>query len=315
MSSALRREVSVYNYESPRQFLLERISADQKADPSLSVRSIARKMGLNSHALLVMLMQGKRPFRVKHATALAKGLELPSQERLYLQALIQFDGAEDLDEKKLCSLWLSELNPGRPVLTRELESYEIVSQWIHFAILSVIETHDFDPTPSAIAQRLGPKTNTAEVMAALERMKAAGLIEATAAGSYTLTSQRFTTTDGVANAGARQYHSQVMTLAQDALQSVPLSRREYQAFSISIPDAKISLAQEMIRKFRSQFAQAMGLEPGDEVYQLNIQFFQLTECPSRSRGEDEGVDTNVKSKLSRAGLKKDPQPGQPSLGE
>lgn len=283
---------NIYNYQNPRQFVLDRVNTLQKQDSSLSIRQLATKMGFKSHTLLVMLLQGKRPFRVKHGTSLAQGLGLSSQERLYLQALIQYDSAQDLEEKRLCQLWLSELHPERDVRTRQLDQFEVVSNWIHMAIISLSETYDFDPSPEAIARRLGNRASVNEVRAALERLKSLGLIVFDDKGRFKPNQNRITTPDDVRNAGVRRYHREVSALAQEAIERVPLECREFQAFSISIPHSKVSLAKELVRKFRSQFAKAIGLEPGHEVFQMNIQLFQLTENPTRMvRAEGEGVDT------------------------
>ncbi len=288
----------IYDYQSPKQFLLDRVSSIQKQDPSVSIRGLATKMGLKSHALLLMLLQGKRPLRVKHATPIAKGLGLSSQERLYLQALIQFDSALDLEEKRLCGLWLSNLHPEHTVASRQIDHFELVSNWIHMALLSLCETHDFDPAPEAIARRFGGRVSSTEVRAAIERLRSLELITFNASnGSFKPSQHQVCTPDDVASQGVRKYHKEVMRLAHDALERVPLNQREFQSFAISIPAAKASLAKEMIRKFRQQFGKAMGSEPGDEVYQFNLQFFQLTESregPRKARpSQDEGVDSET----------------------
>jgi uncharacterized protein (TIGR02147 family) len=249
-------------------------------------------MGLKSHSLLLMLLQGKRPLRVKHASPLARGLELSSAERLYLQALIQFDSAQDLEEKQLCSLWLSDLHPTGLIRTRQLDEFEFISNWIHMAILSLTDSKDFDPAPEAIAKRLGHGVSSQEVRAAIERLKTLKLIEFDESGGFRPSQHQVTTADDVASLGVRKYHKQVMELAAEALETVPLTRREFQSFAISIPDAKVPLAKEMIRKFRSQFAKAMASEAGNDVFQFNVQFFQLTESPAgKIPIEDEGAAT------------------------
>lgn len=271
----------------------------QAKEPGLSVRLLATRMGMKSHALLLMLLQGKRPLRVKHASALSKGLELSSQERLYFQALIQLDNATDFEEKQLCNLWLSELHPAQPTRVKELEDFELVSNWLHMAILALSETEGADLTAEGIAQRFPKKTTVAEVRSAIECLKNKGLIESIDAIRFKPTYQRVTTADDIRNEGARKYHRSVMKLAEQALEAVPLNRREFQSFSIGIAEEKVPLAKEMIRKFRAQFVKAMGAEPGNEVYQCNIQFFQLTESPLRvDRTEDEGVASEWKQKTT-----------------
>lgn len=295
--------ISIFNYQNSHQFLLDRVRELQVKEPGLSVRALAARMQMKSHALLLMLLQGKRPLRVKHAASLAKGLGLSSHERLYLQALIQYDSATDLEEKQLCSLWISELHPTQPTQVKELEDFELVSNWLHMAILALSETEGADLSAEGIARRFGAKTNVAEVRAALQRLKTKGLIKYTDESRFEPTYQRITTADDVANEGAKKYHRSVMKIADDALGEQALDQREFQSFSIAIDPDKVALGKEMIRKFRTQFAKAVGAEPGKEVYQLSIQFFQLTESPAqKERTEDEGVASEWKQKTTKGSV-------------
>lgn len=284
-------ESPVFQYRSPHQFLLDQVNRLQNSGGGDSLRNLAKRMGI-SHTLLVMLLQGKRPIRIKHAAAIAQGFQLGSQERLYLQALIQLENAKDPYEKQLCQLWLSELHPNDAQLsTRVVDEFEVISNWVHMAILSLCELKDFDPSPEAIAARLGAKVTANEVRAAIGRMKNLGLIRFEKCGRFVPTQAQVTTQDDVASQGVRSYHKQVMDLAKDAIDRQPVDSREYQSFAISVPRDRIPQAKDLIRKFRAQFVKLMEGSSPDEVYQVNIQMFQLTESPvSRKRTEDEGVD-------------------------
>ncbi|MFL5814745.1 MAG: TIGR02147 family protein [Bdellovibrionia bacterium] len=288
---------SVYSYQSSRQFLLDQVNRWQNASGGDSIRNLAKRMKI-SHTLLVMLIQGKRPLRVKHAPALALGFGLSASERIYLQALIQSESAKDVEEKQLCQLWLSELHPARSqVNTRLLDEFELVSNWVHMAILSICEIKDFDPRPEAIAARLGGRVTSVEVRSALERLKSLGLIRFEKEGRFVPTQSQVTTQDDVASQGVRNYYKQVSDLAKEAVERQTVEQREFQGFAFAVARHKIPLAKEMIRKFRAQFLKAMESdvpENGyDDVYQMNIQMFQLTESPVRQkRTEDEGVDEN-----------------------
>lgn len=285
----------VYNYESARRFLLDSVGARKQAEPDFSLRSLSKAMDI-SHTLLVMLLQGKRGLRVKHAGPIARGLNLSSQERLFLQALIQFDCATDAEEKHLCSLWLADLHPERQFQTRQIEEFLVISHWLHMAIFAMTDLKDLEGTAESLQKRLHTKVDANQVQAALERMINLGLIEKTPSGQLRSTCQNLTTPDDIANEGARKYHKGVMELAADALDKLPLDKREFQSFALAVEKKKIPVAKEMIRKFRNQFVKAMASEAGDEVYQMNLQFFQLTESPeageSLTARADEGVDTD-----------------------
>ena len=99
---------------------------------------------------------------------------------------------------------------------------------------------------------------------------------------------QITTKDDVKNEGAKEYHRQVLDLAKDAIDEQSLNEYEFQSFTMAIPKEKISLAKEMIRKFRSKLSKAVSSN-GDNVYQTSIQFFQLTKSPKNSYFEDKDV--------------------------
>jgi uncharacterized protein (TIGR02147 family) len=283
---------TIFNYSNPRQFMLDRLTERQRQEPGFSIRSWAREMDLKSHALLVMLLKGTRPLRVKHASFLAKGLKLTSQERLYFQALIQFDSAETPEEKELCSHWLNDINPGNDFRTKEVDQFTVISHWVHSFILAMGDTKSGIRDAADVYRRVKGKGVTLnEIRAAIERLLAMKLLKKHLDGRLKATAERVTTKDDVANIGARKYHRGVMKLADEALDSVPLLEREFQSGSIAVAAEKIPFAKEMIRKFRNQFEKALAAEPGDEVCQLNIQFFRLTESPSEIvPKEDEGAD-------------------------
>lgn len=214
---------------------------------------------------------------------------LSSAERLYFQALIQFDKAETPEEKDLCRLWMSEANPGGTFRIREVDEYLVIAHWVHMAILAMTDTRGFRGTPEEIHRRLGAKVSIAEIRSAVERLKALKLVQVEK-GRLVGTCERVTTRDDIASKGAREYHKQVAKLGAEAIDRQSVEEREFQSFALSVPRSKIPLAKEMIRKFRTQLARAISSESGDEVYQTQIQFFRLTESPSEMvPKEDKGA--------------------------
>jgi uncharacterized protein (TIGR02147 family) len=279
----------IFKYESARRYLVDYVSHKQTVDPSFSLRKWSKAMGMSSHAHLVMILQGKRSLTLKQVPFFSKGMNFSSPERLYFQALIQFENADTSEEKDLCRLWLSEANPGGHFHVREVDEYIVIAHWVHMAILAMTDNKGFCGTAEEIHRKLGKKVSVAEIRSALERLRALNLVREDN-GKLLCTYERVTTKDDVANRGAREYHKQVAKLAIDAIEQQSVEEREFQSFAVSVPHDKIGLAKEMIRKFRTQFFEAMTSEPGDEVYQTQIQFFRLTECPSEMvPKEDEGV--------------------------
>lgn len=115
---------------------------------------------------------------------------------------------------------------------------------------------------------------------------------------FKATYHRVTTRDDVASRGAREYHRQVANLAIDSIESQTPEEREFQSFALNVPQKKIRVLKEMMRKFRSQVeaelrddSDVAEFEP-EELYQMNLQFFRLTDEPC-AKVRKEHVDTGA----------------------
>jgi uncharacterized protein (TIGR02147 family) len=283
INSVKVRSMKVYQYQNPQKYLLDTLSERQKTDPRFSIRLWAKEMALPSPSLLIMILQGTRPLRLKHVDFLFRGLRLNTSEQLYFRAMIQLANAESFEEKQLCELWLAELNPAEHVRIKEIDEYTILSKWIHFTILAMTNLKNFKGTAEEIYQKLGKKVSIHEIRSALIRLQEAGFLRLNEETKKLECVNRATSTrDDLAIPAAHEYYRQVFRLAEDAIQSQSVLEREFQALAIAIPHEKLPLAKEMIRRFRSQFTQAMVPEhaTADDVYQLNLQFFRLTESPA-----------------------------------
>lgn len=286
--------VSVFQYQDPKLFLHDWLAARQQAERTFSVRKLARQMDV-SHALLVMLLQGKRKLTARHAAPLAKGLGLSTAERMYLQTMIEFGGARSNEEKTMMETWLHSLNPGENFEVREIDEFKIISGWIHFAILAFLEMKAATRDIEVVVKRFSHLVAPNEIRSAFTRLFNHGLIKRDLTGRFITKYDRVTSKDDVANLGAREYFKAVSSLAAAAIQEQDILEREFQSFSIAMDPGKIGLAKEMIRKFRTELSIALKSDRASEVYQMNLQLFRLTErSPEIVRAEDEGVDTEIR---------------------
>jgi uncharacterized protein (TIGR02147 family) len=280
-------EISIYSYSDPRLYLLDTLGNKQRLDESYSARKWAKDMGLKSHSLLLMLLQGKRNLRIQHCDFIQKGVDLDTNEFAYLQTLVQFQNAKTLKEKDLISNQLIELNPGEGFKSTKVSEFRIISDWVHMAIMAMTDLRDFKGTEEEVAVALKGKVNLSEIRSAIVRLMDLKLLTWSEDGTIGATCNRLATTDDVSSEGAKEYHRQVLDLAKKAINEQDLDEREFQSFTMAVSKEKISLAKDMIRKFRAKLSKAVSGE-GDYVYQTNIQFFQLTKNPKLSF-EDKSV--------------------------
>lgn len=291
--------VAVTQYSNPRAYLLDVLSTRQKSEPGFSVRQWAQEMGLKSHSLLVLLLQGKRPIRLSHVNFLAPSLKLSSAERLYFQAMIQLANASSDEEKRLCELWLSELNPGSDFRVKEIDQYAVIAHWIHTTILTLTKLPSFKGTPEEICEKLQGRVSIHEARSAVLRLLELGLAKKDESGRLVATNSVVTTRDDVSMKAVREHLKQVTDLARNAIDQQDILEREFQAFSVPVRTDQIPLVKEMMRRFRTQVSQALSADqaekPANEVYQMNLQFFRLTERPANHKIslEDEGTAKSI----------------------
>ena len=100
----------------------------------------------------------------------------------------------------------------------------------------------------------------------LFRSKASGFLHLSAEDSLIATEE-------VPSAAGRKHHFEQMDQAKEALARQPLSEREFTALTMRVNRSDLPAMKKAIKEFREQFAKKFALDPGDDVCQLNVQFF------------------------------------------
>jgi uncharacterized protein (TIGR02147 family) len=163
--------------------------------------------------------------------------------------------------------------------------FELISEPIHFTILSLLETHDFKNNLKWIAGRT--HSSVPEVSASLQLLQDLGLIQNTSKGELQLTHLEGTkSSDGVKNAALQRAHQRQLQDSVQALESVAIELRDITSMTLATDPEKLPEAKALIKDFRRKFSHLLQSGKKSEVYRLQIQLIPLTEVrPSRSTGK------------------------------
>lgn len=245
--------------EHYRSLLMRELSSRKSKNPRFSLRAFAKFLEM-SPAQLSLLINGKKNLTSKQASKIIERLDLTTGDAFNL---------------------LSSTTPYLKKLKLELpelhylpeEEFNLISDWIHFAILSLSKIKNNKPNANWIAKKLG--IDSLKAMEAFMRLQRLGLITVDQSGFKQSTAQLTTTTD-IPSASIRRYHKTNLDLAKEKLDSEPLERREFSAITMAVNPKKMKKIRKLIDEFTQLIHNELEDDRASEVYTLSIQLFPLT---------------------------------------
>ncbi len=244
--------------------LREKFAETKARNPAYTLRAYSRKLGLNSGALSTIL-NGKRRVSYKLAERIVDKLLLDPQERAEVLGSFPDRNRHIRPERK------GEI---QKYLQLSADQFHAISEWYHFAILSLIKIPSFKNDPEWIADHLG----ISKVMAkgAIERLTRLGMIVLREDGSIERGAPAYRTTDDVANISLRRAHAQNLELAKQSLERDAVNERDFSSITMAIDSKKLPLAKEQVRKFQDELAELLASPTPDRVYKACFQIIPLS---------------------------------------
>lgn len=235
-----------------------------------SLRAFARHLGLRPGPLSEILSE-KRGISAKLLSRIVDKLGLtPAQKRLFL---------EHMAHSQKCRSLLANFGKTRASENSELkilddDTFFVISDWYHFALLSLVETDDFQHQPAWISKRL--KISTVEAQVALERLVRLRLLFKTGE-RYSLNQKGITTSHDIPSGAIKKAHRQCLNQAIACLDDITPEARDITYITMAIDPSKLMMAKKLISKFRQNMARFLEEGHRTEVYTLSIQLFPLTQ--------------------------------------
>lgn len=250
------------------QQLLQRKFLEIKTkNPSFSVRALANRIEMQPGATNEIL-KGQRRVSRKIAEKIADKLQLDPSERTDLLR----DYPERLQRK-------SKTKQDLEVLKLNSDQFELISEWTHFAILSLIKVKDFKSDVSWIADRLG--VTELEARKAILRLQHLKLIHIDEKGRMTRTPHPVRTSDDVRDLGLQRMHMNDMDLAKKKIQDVNVDQRDFSNYTFPANPKTMARAKEILRKAQDDLEELMSDDDAEEVYRVCMYLFPLTKLENK----------------------------------
>jgi uncharacterized protein (TIGR02147 family) len=174
-------------------------------------------------------------------------------------------------------------NFGREIESLQLtvDTFSVISDWYHYAILELTALASFKPEPKWIASQLD--ISVQETKAAIERLLRLGLLKEVK-GSLKRTHELVTNHTGMDTTAARKsLQRQIVSKALVAIDETPQEEKDISSMTMAIDVRRLDQARELIKKFRRDLSAL--LEDGDpsQVYHLGVQLYPVSK---KSPGEE-----------------------------
>ncbi|RYZ92707.1 MAG: TIGR02147 family protein [Proteobacteria bacterium] len=218
-----------------------------RANERYSMRSFANHLGIDS-STLSQIISGKRNLsEIKMSSVCTKlGIETPTDR-----------------------------SQGSEVSTLSLDTFAVISDWYHFAILDLTLLKTFKPEPLWIARKLGIKEF--EAIGAIERMKRLGLL-VEEAGNLKKGQAFYTNySEGITSAALKEYQRQILKKALFAIDNCPSDRKDITSMTIAANSKKLMQAKEKIKNFRRELCAFLEAGEKDSVLHLAVQLYPVTD--------------------------------------
>jgi uncharacterized protein (TIGR02147 family) len=161
--------------------------------------------------------------------------------------------------------------------TLSADEFALISDWFHFAILSLSRIPNNRAQHEWIAERLGLTPDTAAQ--ALRRLQRLGLV-VVEKGKFRQTAKPLTTTTDIPSEAIRSYHRQNLQLAQEKIEQVATEKRILSSITMATTPEQLEKAKKKILNFKHKLCKELECEDPTEVYTLGIQLFPVTRLRS-----------------------------------
>lgn len=278
---------SVFSYLDYREYLKDFYSHKKTTTPSFSLGTFSQKAGLQARNYLKRVMDGERPLSPDLIPKFCLGLGLAAKEKIYFEALVNFNQSRDSEAKRhyFSALQQAAQNIKGSAVEIAQDQFDVFSYWFILPIRELVLLKDFEENPHYIVKKMKNKISRKEAQMALDLLLRLGLLvrdEKT---------QRLKQADpvlrydaNVVNMVVREFHKQTLDRTKDAITEDEFESWDLRSLSLAVPLSEIKnvhkLLGEFIHELNMKFSPASdGQKPSlgaETVIQLNAQVIQLT---------------------------------------
>lgn len=274
------RILSIYGYTDFRNYLKDFYEFRKGSERGYSYRTFSKAAGFSSPNILKLIIDGERNLGHEAIFKFIKALNLTGPMADYFTALVNMNQSKNDEEKQK---WFQELTRLIPYAKRRelnAEALKYLSHWLYPVLREMVALPDFRDDPYWISRRLNGKASPSEISSALQFLLSEQYISKKEDGTYAISDHMVISSDEIKSLAIRNYHRQMLELAKEFLEELPIEKREFGALTFLLPESAIEELKFKIKAFRRDlhtWAIQVSQNASDQVVvQTNFQMYPHT---------------------------------------
>lgn len=283
-----RREVlifTIFDYTDYRRYLADYYHNRKKLNKAFSYRYFAKKAGVNSIGLYKDVIEGRQNLGRTLIFKFSAAMEHTKKEAEYFENMVFFNESETPQER---TLFFERMMACQDTKARILDStkYEYYNKWYYSAIRALVNIGKFkddDKSYKKIAGILNPRILPNDVKRALSTLEKLGFISKENDGVFVVSEVAVTTgvlkpDTNVTLLNVLHFQEQVMKLANESLDRFGIEHINLSTLTLGLSEVTVNTIKEELAALRNKIMMLADKDGcADQVYQLNMQFFPMSD--------------------------------------
>jgi uncharacterized protein (TIGR02147 family) len=277
---------AIFEYFDYRAFLRDYYAENKSQNRYFSYRFFARKAGLKSPVFFKEVAEGKKKLSPAMVQKFSSALHLNEKEATYFKYLVLFEQANTAKEKQEFYVVLRSMENVKSEKALDSDQYDYFSTWYNVVIRELVTLFDFKDNFKLLAATVLPPIKTREATASIELLLKLGLIQKQPDGTYVQVNTAITAESGVASLAIRKFNKEMAIHAVTAIENLIKNERTIFGITVGISLEMYDIINAEIAAFKDRIVTLVSRdEKCERVYQLNMQFFPMSQKLDNSSGK------------------------------
>ncbi|MGE0528820.1 MAG: DUF4423 domain-containing protein, partial [Bdellovibrionales bacterium] len=277
MLAAMTTAPELFSITDVRAFLQATTQTCRERNQRWSYGMWARQLGLKSTSSITKIVNGQRDPGRTIVDKLVRHFRFSKRHESYFRDLVHLHKLRHNPRVAVALMErMAKQHPDGNVRLLDDKTFSLISTWYSLAVREMIRMRAFKGNARKIAEALHFDVTWREVKRMIDLLLELGLLIRDTQGALQVSEGRITTTSDITSEAIKRYHEQMLSHAAHALRAFAVEEREFTGSTLIISAKNLPQAKELIRDFRARFAALLEETSGDQVYQIQIQFFPLS---------------------------------------